>query len=117
MSFLYDNSIYAFLIVTIALGGGGAYMTGRAQASSWKNIYWLLPYMVGLTFAVRFIHFALYKGSLTSPYYLAVTFIVLMPFALFGFRLKRVRQMVGQYPFAYVRKGLLSWKEKPASGN
>lgn len=112
MTFLYDNSIWAFLIVTIGLFGGAAFMTGRAQANGWKNMWYLVPYVLLLTAAARFIHFALYDGVLLSLYYYVVNVVFIGAFAWFGFRLTRARQMVRQYPFAYERNGLLGWKEK-----
>lgn len=112
MEYLFENTLVAFIVVTLLLGGGAAYMTGRAQAITWKSVWMLLPYIFLLTFAVRFIHFALYKGLLFSPYYYLVNFAILMVYALFAFRLTRARQMVKQYPFAYERNGLLGWREK-----
>ena len=34
MGLIYDNSLTAFLIVTLLLGGGAAWLTGRAGAGS-----------------------------------------------------------------------------------
>ena len=112
MGILYENGIWAFLIVTVLLGGGAAYMTGRAQANNWKPALMLLPYIIMLTAAARFIHFALYNGELLSVQYYLVNLAILLGFGMLGFRLTRARQMVRQYPFAYVRSGLFGWKEK-----
>lgn len=115
MGILYENSLVAFIVVTLFLGGGAAYLTGRAQASRWKSIPVLVFYILLLTCAVRFFHFALYEGVLLSLYYYILNFVILLAFALFGFRLTRARQMVRQYPFLYERAGLLGWREKGGS--
>jgi Domain of unknown function (DUF6867) len=88
-----------FLLVTIALGGGAAWLAGRAIALTWRPWWHVLPYMLILGAAVRFIHFSLFSGTLLSPYYYAVDTVVLMFCALLGFRLTRTRQMVTQYGY------------------
>jgi hypothetical protein len=88
-----------FLLVTIALGGGAAWLAGRAIAHTWRPWWHVLPYMLILGAAVRFIHFSLFSGTLLSPYYYAVDTVVLMFCALLGFRLTRTRQMVTQYGY------------------
>ena len=110
MSFLWEVSLAEFLLITVFLGGGAAYLTGRAVAQTWRPLIKLVGYVLLLTGATRFIHFALFQGTLLSPYYFTVDFIILMALASLGFRLTRVRQMVGQYSWIYRRSGLLSWR-------
>jgi hypothetical protein len=111
-SFIWEVSIWEFLFVTVALAGGAAYLTGRAVARSWQGNATLVAYMVLLAAATRFIHFALFQGSLLSLHYLLVDFVVITALALLGKRITRAGQMGRQYGFEFDRTGLLSWVRK-----
>lgn len=97
MGVLYDNSLIAFLVVTILLGGGGGFMTGRALARGWKPYPLLVFYCLLLSLVARFLHFALYEGQLLSLYYLVINFIIITAIAFIGFRMQRSKQMATQY--------------------
>ena len=71
---IWEVSASEFLFVTVALAGGAAYLTGRAVARSWQSDVVLVGYMVLLAAATRFIHFALFQGTLLSPWYYVVDF-------------------------------------------
>jgi hypothetical protein len=62
---------------------------------------------------VRFLHFALFQHPLFSLSHFITTTLILMALALFGYRLKRVSQMITQYPWLYERSGFLTWRQKP----
>jgi hypothetical protein len=88
-----------FLLVTIVLGGGAAFIAGRAVAQTWRPWWQGVVYMLILGAAVRFIHYALFDGAFTSiPAYALDTAIVIAFFAA-GFRAMRTRQMARQYGF------------------
>jgi hypothetical protein len=88
-----------FLLVTVFLGGGAAFIAGRAVAQTWRPWRQGVLYMLILGAAVRFIQFALFDGVLTSlPGYLLDTAVVTAFFAA-GFRTMRARQMARQYGF------------------
>ena len=89
----------AFLLVTVGLGGGAAWLAGRAIAQTWRPLWQALLYMLILGAAVRFIHFALFDGALLSLPAYAVDTAVAMALAGQGFRLTRARQMAHQYGF------------------
>ena len=110
---IWEVTFWEFLLVTVALAGGAAYLTGRAVARTWLTNLNLFVYMVLLTAATRFIHFALFDGTLLSPYYYMVDLIVLMAIALLGKRITRAGQMATQYSFIYQRTGPLSWAKRP----
>ncbi len=114
-SLLWEVTIWEFVFVTIILGGGAAYLTGRAMAANWNPKRLLVLYTILLAIAVRFIHFALFHGTLISPWYYVVDLIVLMAFAFLGMRLTRVRQMTTQYGFLYEAAGILAWKRSRQS--
>jgi len=111
-SLIWEVSLWEFLFVTVALAGGAAYLTGRAVARSWQGDLILIGYMILLAAATRFIHFALFEGTLLSLWYYGVDLIVLTVIALVGKRVTRSRQMARQYSFEYERKGSLSWARK-----
>ena len=96
---LYEHGPVVFLILTGVIGGGMAYAAGGAVADGWKSIGHLVFYTVLLTLADRFLHFALFEGTLLSVQYFVVDFLVLLAFAYLGFRLRRGSQMKRQYGF------------------
>ena len=69
-------------------------------------------YMALLAAAVRFFHYALFDGTLTSLYYYLVTYAILVVAALFGFRAMRTTQMVTQYRWLYERTSPLTWRDR-----
>jgi hypothetical protein len=96
--FLYEQDFLgAFLLVTIALGGGAAWIAGQTIAQTWRPWWQLVFYMLILGGAERFIHFALFGGTLLSDYYYGVDSLIAIAFALLGFRTARARQMARQY--------------------
>lgn len=111
--FLYeDESFGIFVLVTIVLGGGAAVLAGRAIAATWRPWWQVVVYMLILGGAVRFIHFALFGGTLLSPHYYAVDSGVCLAAGLLGFRAARVSQMVTQYRWINGPDGPLRWRRK-----
>jgi hypothetical protein len=110
MGVVWEVSLADFLLVTVFLGGAAAWLTGRAVALTWRFWWQLLLYVVLLGLAVRFIHFALFGGTLLSVRFFLVDFVVLLALASIGYRLTRTSQMVGQYSWLYTRSGPLSWR-------
>lgn len=112
MGILWETSFGAFLVLTVLLGGGGAWMTGRAIARGWKPIGILFFYMALLTCGIRFLQFALFHGTLLSVHYWIVTYIIYLIASLAGWRYTRTLQMTTQYSWLYERSGPFSWREK-----
>ncbi len=110
---LWEHSALGFFAVSVLLGGGGAFMIGRACAKRWSHLAIMVIYCVLLSFAVRFLHFALGDGSLLSIRFWLQDAALLIAIAGFGFRLTRADQMASQYFWLYERTGLLSWRPKP----
>ena len=108
-----DESLGIFVLVTVALGGGAAVLAGRAIAATWRPWWQVVIYMMILGGAVRFIHFALFGGTLISPHYYTVDSVVCLLAGLLGFRVARVAQMVRQYRWINVADGPLRWRRKP----
>jgi hypothetical protein len=120
---IWEVSVVDFLLVSVFLGGGAAWLTGRATALTWTSWAILVLYVVLLTMATRFIHFSLFHGSFYLPpadfttalYFSVVDFIILMAAAALGRQITRARQMSTQYHFLYDRAGPLGWRAR--SGN
>jgi hypothetical protein len=108
-----EGSFGVFVLVTLVLGGGAAWLTGRAIALTWRPGWQIVLYTLILGMAVRFIHFSVFGGTLLAPYYYAVDTAICMGFAFFGFHVARVRQMVTQYGWINEAAGLLRWRRKP----
>lgn len=107
-----ENSIWLFLLVTVIMGGWAAWRTGRALAGGWKPVWMLVPYMMLLGMAVRFIHFALFEGTLLSPRYYLVDTAVVLTAAWFGWRRQRADTMARQYAFAFEKASPLTWRRR-----
>jgi hypothetical protein len=64
---------------------------------------------------VRFIHFALFEGTLLSPQFYAVDTIVCLILGFLGFRATRVAQMTTQYSWINSRSGFMRWARRDAA--
>ena len=110
---LYEEGSFAvFVLVTIVLGGGAALLAGRAIALTWRPWWQTAVYMAILGGAVRFIHFALFDGTLLSLHYYVVDSIVCLGFGFAGYRRARARQMVTQYRWINAPNGPLRWRRR-----
>ena len=94
------------------IGGGAAWLAGRAIAATWRPWWHVAVYMLLLSFAVRFIHYALFDSTFLSLHYYLVDYAVCLVFGLLGFRLTRVGQMVTRYGWINERAGLLRWRRR-----
>jgi len=107
-----ENSLGVFLLVSVAMGGGAAFLAGRAVAATWRPWWHVALYMAILSLAVRFIHFALFDSKLLSLHYYLVDFAVCLGFGFLGFRLTRVAQMVTRYSWINERAGWFRWRRR-----
>jgi Domain of unknown function (DUF6867) len=107
-----EGSLWVFVLVTVILGGGAAALAGRAIAQTWRPWGQAVAYGFVLGGAVRFIHFALFGGTLLSLHYYLVDSAVCLAFGLIGFRAARAAQMVTQYRWINVPDGPLRWRKK-----
>jgi len=107
-----EGSVFQWAFITIVLGGGAAWMTGKACAETWRSQTVLFFYLLALGAAVRFIHFALFEGTLLSPRFYLVDTVLLLVFGFLGFRFSRTRQMVTQYHWLYEKTSPLSWRDR-----
>lgn len=105
-------SLWPFLILTIAFGGWCARSAGRSYAEGWRPAYWLPLIMLPLAASIRFLHYALFEGSLLSMQYFLSDYSVVLVFATWGYLTRRSELMAGLYPFAYRRYGLIAWRDR-----
>jgi hypothetical protein len=110
---LYEEDAFGvFILVTLMLGGGAAWLTGRAAAQTWRPVWHVVVYCLMLGAAVRFIHFSLFDGTLLSLHFYAIDAAVCVAFGLAGFRAARAAQMVRQYGWINEYVGPFRWRRK-----
>jgi hypothetical protein len=115
MSFFVEDRLSIFLIMTVIIGGGAAFLAGRALASKWRPIWMAIAYMLPLGLALRFLHYALFNGELLTLHYFLTDTTVLVAAALLGYQSTRAALMTRQYPWLYERSGPLSWRNRRAA--
>jgi hypothetical protein len=101
------------LLVSGIIGGGAAWLTGRAIAQTWRPFWHLMIYTALLGAAVRFVHFALFEATLLAPVSYAADTIWLLILAAMAWRMTRAAQMATQYYWLFERTGPFSWKPRP----
>ncbi len=91
------NRFWIFLLVTVAMGGSTAFVSGRAIAATWRPFWHALVYALVIGFAVRFIQFALFDAPLVSVRTYLTDCIILLLAAIWGYVATRKVQMIEQY--------------------
>jgi hypothetical protein len=116
MSDLYATETWPqVLFITAILGGGAAWMTGRAIANTWRPYWQVVIYTLLLAAAVRFVHFALFGAKLISPASYAADLVFLLALSSAAWRMTLAARMVRQYAWIYERDGLFKWRERPGT--
>lgn len=101
-----------FLLVTAAMGGSAAWMAGSGLARGWRP-YWHGVLAFLLVAAVsRFLHYALFSGTLLSGPGYALDAAVAVLVGTLGYRFTRAGQMTTQYRWLYARTGPLTWRAR-----
>jgi hypothetical protein len=117
MDTLYaEESLLQVALVTGVIGGGAAFLAGRAIAGTWRPYWHVLIYMAMLGAAVRFVHFALFEGTLLSPASYVADTLYLIVVGSLAWRMTRAAQMATQYYWLYERTGPLTWRARAANG-
>jgi hypothetical protein len=110
---LYEESWFLpFVILTVIMGGAAAWQTGRATAQTWRDMTAMIPYCLMLGCAIRFMHFAVFSGTLLSLHYFLVDAAVAAIAMVLGFRWQRSEQMATQYSWLFDRRFPLGWADK-----
>jgi hypothetical protein len=118
MNLLIEHSLPMFIVLVLILGGGAAFLAGRAIAKGWQPLSLLIAYMFPFTAGLRFLQYALFNDeklgtpNLTSGYYFITDFIILTLIAWAGYQSTKATKMVSQYPWLYEKTGLFGWRSK-----
>jgi hypothetical protein len=113
MATIYESeTLLQVLLVTGAIGGGAAWLAGRAIAATWRPFWHVVAYTLLLGCAVRFVHFALFEATLLSPASYGVDTLYLLALSALAWRVTRAAQMATQYYWLYERTGPLTWRPK-----
>ncbi|MCJ2026206.1 MULTISPECIES: DUF6867 family protein [unclassified Methylobacterium] len=107
-----EGSVWLFLLVTVVMGGWAGWMAARGIAKGWRPYWHCVPALLLVAAAVRFIHFALFGGTLLSAHYYAVDALVVLLIGSAGFRATRTRQMTSQYRWLYEKTSPLTWRPR-----
>jgi hypothetical protein len=107
-----EHSAWLFILVTVVIGGAAAWQMGRSIAQTWRPFWTLFAYAALLNCGVRFIHFALFQGTLLSPQFYLVDYVVIALLTMLGWRMRRAEQMGSQYAFSFERSGPFGWRRK-----
>ncbi len=67
--------LFTFVLLTLILGGLGAWAAGRALAQTWRPMGMIALYMLFLTAGVRFLHYALYGEPLQTLQFFHVAYV------------------------------------------
>jgi hypothetical protein len=110
-----SESLLQILLVTGVIGGGAAFLAGRAIAQTWRPFWNVLLYMAMLGAGVRFVHFALFEATLLSPASYTVDTLYLVAVGALAWRMTRAAQMATQYYWLYERTSPLTWRTRSAS--
>ncbi len=106
------KGILPFVLVTLLIGGGAAWRTGQAIAQSWGALWAVVACTALIAAAVRFLHYALFNGTLLSLPSFLVDFAILAVIALLAYRIRRARHMTEQYAWMFERSGPLTWRDR-----
>src|SRR5438874_11453333 len=110
------RALFVFVLATVLMGGGAAWLAGRAMALAWRPWWRVALPMLLLGLAVRFIHYAVFRGMLLSlPHYL-LDAAACLGFGLISFRVTRVGQMVTRYDWINERASLLGRRRRAQNG-
>lgn len=110
--FYEEPSVLYFALVTVVMGGWTAWRTGKSAAEGWSSYPVLIVYTLLLGVAIRFIHHALFNGSMLTLQYYVVDTIILLLFSTAGYRYYRTKQMTNNYYWLYEKASPFSWKAK-----
>jgi hypothetical protein len=105
------ETVTPIILVTFALGGAAAALSGRAIARAWHPSWQVGITALLLGAAARFFHFALFEGELLSLASYCCDTAIFLILGLIAWRATWAAQMVRQYPWLYARAGPFNWRK------
>jgi small-conductance mechanosensitive channel len=111
LDILSRNALFGEHVFFVLLMGA-AWMTGRSIASTWKPMWNLVFTSLGLGFAARFLHFALYQAEFLSLSHYLLDTAAAAVVSYVGYRFTRTNQMTRQYHWLYEKASPISWRDK-----
>jgi hypothetical protein len=108
----YGNVSLLLVLVGVVLWGGAAWLAGRAIARTWRPLWHVVASMLLLGTVVRFLHFALFEGELTSLLSYVEDTAFLIAVGALSWRVTRTSQMVRQYCWLYERTSPVTWRRR-----
>src|SRR4029078_6374253 len=98
-----SESLLQIVLVTGVIGGGAAFLAGRAIAQTWRPFWDGLLYIAILGGGGRFVLCALFGAALLSPASYPVDTLYLVGVGALAWRMPRAAQMATQYYWLYER--------------
>ena len=109
---LYEEpSVLYFVLITIIMGMDGV-AHGKECCRRLEQLWGPGVLYATSGVAIRFIHHALFNGSMLTLQYYVVDTIILLLFATAGYRYYRTQQMTNNYYWLYEKVSPFSWKSK-----
>lgn len=105
-----EAGIGDFIVITCILAAWAAWRFGSALAATWRPYRQVVMYALPFALVVRWVHFALFHGTLFSAHYYLIDLIVILSLATLGYLRVRAAQMARQYRWLYAKRGLFSWQ-------
>lgn len=110
---LYEEaSFWTFAIVSLAIGGWFAWMTGRAMALTWRSYIETVLCFLLTTAGVRFLHHAMFQGTFLSLHFYIVDACIAILIGSLGYQVTRTRLMTRQYRWLYERTSPVTWRKR-----
>jgi hypothetical protein len=111
-----EVSVADFVVVSLILAGAAGWMSGRAIALTWRPYWHVVAYMVVFALVVRWIHWALFGGTLLSLHFYLVDLAVVLSMATLGYRAFRTQQMTTQYRWLFQKANSFAWTRSNSAG-
>ena len=108
-SLVIEAGLVDFIVITCLIAGWAAWRFGSALAATWRSYSQVVLYAIPFALLVRWVHFALFHGTLLSAQYYLVDLIVVLSVATLGYRSVRAAQMSRQYHWLYAKRGRFTW--------
>lgn len=100
------------IVLTGFIGGGAAWLSGRAVAETWRPAWMAAASGLGLALVTRFLTYGLFDGELLSLTGYLRDGVLLAAIGLAAWRMRLAAKMTAQYPWLYESAGPFSWRKR-----